>query len=416
VVAVLSAVSFAAAFQEEAAKPATGGAKATDRQIFDGLRDAINTGRNLFNTYGDYSGCYRVFQGALLAVRPQLAHRPDLQKVVDAGLADAELRQYSHQRAFALRKVLDTVRASLKSGEAVEATLGMPEKVGPSGAQKAEKLGPPGEKLGPPAPPWAKPAEKLGAPAAKKTEKSLWDRLGGLEGVRRLVDEVTAKVGADPKVNVTRNGKFKFTDKQVAEMKKKLVELVSEITGGPLIYTGKTMRDAHEGMGITDAEFDAFMNDLVAVLNKNGVAEADVASIRKKVEGTRADIVENPKGEEKKQEEKKGDEKKPAGTASVSGRITYKGKPLPAGSVTFNKAKAAYVAKIQPDGTYELKNLPDDSYQIAIETASAKAPTKDGREKPAEFVPIPAQYADPLRSGLTAEIKAGSNTLDFDLN
>ena len=60
------------------------------------------------------------------------------------------------------------------------------------------------------------------------------------------------------------------------------------------------MVEIHKGMGITDAEFDAFMGHLTAALKKNGVGPAEAASFAKKIEGTRPDIVEKQKGEEKK--------------------------------------------------------------------------------------------------------------------
>jgi hemoglobin len=367
-------VSPAGARQEGETKPTAGDTKAVDKQVFDALRDVINTGRDLFNKYGDYSGCYRVFQGSLLTVKPLLTHRPDLQKVIEKGMADAEQFSYAHQRAFALRKVLDTVRAGLRSGAAVAA---VPEQIGLP-KPKVEKI----EK-----------AEK-----AEKTEKTEWERLGGVENVRRIIDDVAAAVAKDPRVNATRGGKYKFTDKQVADMKKKLVELVSEITGGPLQYTGKTMKDVHEGMGITDAEFNAFLEDLVAALKKNNVGQAEIDSLTKKVEGTRPDIVEKQKGEEKK----------PAETASVSGKVLFQGQPLPGGKVAFHQEKKAFAAKIQPDGTYELKDLPAGSYRVTFQTAPAK------NDQPPAVV-LPAQYADPQRTPLVVEIQAGKSVRDFEL-
>lgn len=126
--AVLALASAAAAYQEGGDKAASGDTKTADRQMYDALRQVIITGRDLFNKQGDYSGCYRVFQGSLITAKPLLGHRPDLQKAIDKGLADAEKLGYMHERAFALRKVLDTVRAGLKPGEAVTE---VPEKVKP---------------------------------------------------------------------------------------------------------------------------------------------------------------------------------------------------------------------------------------------------------------------------------------------
>ena len=52
------------------------------------LRDVINAGAKMFNEQGDHAGCYRLYQGSLISVRPFLA--ADLQKRIDDGLATAE--------------------------------------------------------------------------------------------------------------------------------------------------------------------------------------------------------------------------------------------------------------------------------------------------------------------------------------
>jgi hemoglobin len=369
---LLVLASLAGAYQEGGVKQPAGDTKAADKQMYDVLREVINTGRELFNKNGDYSGCYRVFQGSLITIKPLLTHRPDLQKTIDKGLVDAEQMSYTHQRAFALRKVLDTVRTGLKTGEAV---VESPEQIALP-KPKVEKV------------------EK-----AEKAAKTEWDRLGGLENVRRIVEDVSARIAKDPKVNLTRGGKYKFTDEQVVALKKKMVELVSEITGGPLLYTGKSMKDAHEGMGITNAEFDAFMGHLMASLKQNGVGPAEAESLRKKVEGTRAEIVEEQKGEEKKKAE----------PATLSGKVTFQGKPLPAGTISFHGQDKKVAASINADGTYLLIGLAPGAYKITVETASVK------KAAPEKFVAIPAAYATPETSGLTLEVTAGKNVRDLEL-
>jgi hypothetical protein len=77
------------------------------------LRDVINVGAKMFNDQGDHAGCYRLYQGSLLSVRPFLA--PDLQKKIDQGIANAEKMGIYADRAFELRRVLDEIRASTKS-------------------------------------------------------------------------------------------------------------------------------------------------------------------------------------------------------------------------------------------------------------------------------------------------------------
>lgn len=96
-------------------KSGTAETRATDRIVYLVLKDVANRGADLFNKENDWTGCYRIYEGGLLTVKPFLAHRPDLQKAIDDGIADAEMRDQVIQRAFALRKVIDSIREDLKS-------------------------------------------------------------------------------------------------------------------------------------------------------------------------------------------------------------------------------------------------------------------------------------------------------------
>ena len=70
-------------------KPPEG--KAYDKLVVDTLRDVHNKGADLYNEAKDFVGAYRIYQGALLTVRPLLGfHQPGVQKAIDTGLAEAE--------------------------------------------------------------------------------------------------------------------------------------------------------------------------------------------------------------------------------------------------------------------------------------------------------------------------------------
>jgi hypothetical protein len=76
------------------------------------LRDVINAGATIFNDNGDHAGCFRMYQGSLLSVKPFVA--PDLQKKIEAGLAKCEQLSSYADRAHELRKVLDEIRERTK--------------------------------------------------------------------------------------------------------------------------------------------------------------------------------------------------------------------------------------------------------------------------------------------------------------
>jgi hemoglobin len=121
---------------------------------------------------------------------------------------------------------------------------------------------------------------------------TLWDRMGGEENVKRIAHDFVAAALADKAVNFDRGGKYKFDEAKRAGLERKLVELASSIGKGPFEYTGKLMKPAHEGMKITDAEFDACVAVLKKALEKNDVQPADVKAVLAAVESKRGDIVE----------------------------------------------------------------------------------------------------------------------------
>ena len=91
-------------------------AKAFDKLVIDTLRDVHNKGADLYNTAKDFPGAYRVYQGALVTVRPLLAHRPEAQKIIDAGLSDADKEADVARKAFLLHGTIESVRKNLKTG------------------------------------------------------------------------------------------------------------------------------------------------------------------------------------------------------------------------------------------------------------------------------------------------------------
>ena len=115
---------------------------------------------------------------------------------------------------------------------------------------------------------------------------SLYDRLGGLDAITAVVDSFVARCAGDDRIN----GKFGRTD--VPRLKKMLVDQVCEATGGPCTYTGRDMRETHDGMGVTAGEFDALVHDLVATLNEFGVPTAEQDELLGLLGPMREDIVE----------------------------------------------------------------------------------------------------------------------------
>jgi hemoglobin len=217
-----------------------------DKRIVLTVYESARLGTDIFNK-GGHAECFRLYQGTVMAVHPLLDHRPKLQASVKGHL-DKAAKMDAAKGAFELRAALDEIQNEI-------------------------------------APP-------KGGTDPKDTKKTLWERLGGEKAVRVVVHDVVLAAAEDKAVNFFRDGKVKLDAKGVAHLEQMLVEQISEATGGPLKYTGRSMKEVHKGMGITDKEFDALGAILVSVLKKHKVAQADIDELVKIVESTRADIVE----------------------------------------------------------------------------------------------------------------------------
>ncbi|MEZ4798984.1 MAG: group 1 truncated hemoglobin [Flavobacteriales bacterium] len=112
--------------------------------------------------------------------------------------------------------------------------------------------------------------EEEPAATAPTETPTLYTRLGGIEAITAVTDQFLANVVADPVVN----GSFSAT---VADpyrtqlLRFNLIDQICAASGGPCQYKGKTMLEAHQGMNITQEQFDALVGDLVAALDQFSV-------------------------------------------------------------------------------------------------------------------------------------------------
>ena len=122
-------------------------------------------------------------------------------------------------------------------------------------------------------------------------EKTLYQRLGGKKAITAVVDEFVGRVAADNRIN----GFFKNTasdPKRLAHFKINLVDQICQASGGPCEYKGKDMKTAHAGMGVTDADFNALVEDLTGALDKLKVGDREKNELLGALGPMKKDIVE----------------------------------------------------------------------------------------------------------------------------
>jgi hypothetical protein len=108
----------------------------------------------------------------------------------------------------------------------------------------------------------------------------------------------------------------------------------------------------------------------------------------------------------------------------VRGKVTYKGLPLPGGTIVFipdtsrGTQGSIAMAEIQPDGTYTLKTnelLGAVAGHHRVTIASHQVPYL-AMSAPAWRPALPSKYRDPHLSGLVREVVPNTaNTINFDL-
>ncbi|MFC2093058.1 group 1 truncated hemoglobin [Bacteroidota bacterium] len=100
--------------------------------------------------------------------------------------------------------------------------------------------------------------------------KSLYERLGGVEVITKLVEDAADAHLNNPTV------KTRFENAKDLEYAKRMtVEFFCAGSGGPETYTGKDMLTAHKGMNISEQEYLAVIDDIVFALDKNNVGEEE---------------------------------------------------------------------------------------------------------------------------------------------
>lgn len=121
--------------------------------------------------------------------------------------------------------------------------------------------------------------------AKKEPPKSLYERLGGLGAITGVVDKFVANVAADDRINA------RFANANISRLKIRLVQQICEATGGPCKYQGQPMDVAHQGMNITQDEFNATGEDLAKALDEMGVPAQEKGELLTAIGGMQDQIV-----------------------------------------------------------------------------------------------------------------------------
>jgi hemoglobin len=120
---------------------------------------------------------------------------------------------------------------------------------------------------------------------------SVYRRLGGYDTIAVVIADLFQLMREDPRFG--RFGLGRSIDSK-SRAEQLTVELICSLAGGPCFYLGRDMRTSHQGLGITAAEWEAFLALTGNVLDKHGIAVPERQQFLELFERYRADIVELP--------------------------------------------------------------------------------------------------------------------------
>jgi hemoglobin len=104
--------------------------------------------------------------------------------------------------------------------------------------------------------------------AAARAGDTLFADMGGQAAITKIANDTADIFLADDRIKAT------FDDTNLDRFRKMLAEQFCQVAGGPCVYTGHNMRDAHKGLHLTNADFNAAVEDLQKAMDRNGVAFA----------------------------------------------------------------------------------------------------------------------------------------------
>lgn len=126
---------------------------------------------------------------------------------------------------------------------------------------------------------------------AEKSEASLYERLGGVYSIATVVDELIERLSVNEILNANPIIDKARTEVPVAGIKFRLTAMLCQATGGPEVYNGRSMKDSHAHLNISNAEWDEMVKVFSQLLNDFKVPEKEQNELFALIGSTKADIV-----------------------------------------------------------------------------------------------------------------------------
>jgi hemoglobin len=127
--------------------------------------------------------------------------------------------------------------------------------------------------------------------AAQPATTSLYERLGGVYSIATVVDDFIERLLVNDTLNANRAISEARARVPKAGLKFQVTALMCEVTGGPCKYSGRSMKESHDRLNITEAQWQAMVADFRKTLDKFKVPAKEQEELITIVGTTKKDIV-----------------------------------------------------------------------------------------------------------------------------
>tara|TARA_R110000868_G_scaffold101116_6_gene278450 strand:- start:3711 stop:4151 length:441 start_codon:yes stop_codon:yes gene_type:complete len=116
-------------------------------------------------------------------------------------------------------------------------------------------------------------------------DDSLYQAMGEQAGINRVVEGLLYRIADDARIV------HHFADTDILRLQEKLQEQICVEAGGPCEYTGDSMIDVHAGFDISQGDFNALVEDLIAAMDDEGLSVRVQNRLLKRLAPMRGDII-----------------------------------------------------------------------------------------------------------------------------
>lgn len=128
-------------------------------------------------------------------------------------------------------------------------------------------------------------ASLLAACAVTAPRPTLYQQFGERPGIEALVEELLVRILEDPRINAG------FAEVDLVNLNDRLVEQICVEVGGPCTYTGRSMAESHASLSVTEADFNALVEDLVDAMEARGIPRRAQNRLLRRLAPMHRDIV-----------------------------------------------------------------------------------------------------------------------------